>query len=195
VGLRHQDVEFRCNTSIASCTYPTSIEYSVVTLRLILCRCIDTPDCWVSIANFQHIFCIQRCAGGLHIKQKVLLGNLKREVFEFCEDSVQFENPADVRNSFMNWSYWLKLIWSFLSLGIYPLCLLVNSYRHFEGPSCCFLQDQGVQEGFCGVDCMNTNLVFSHLCLRHPIYILCLAYRIEVMFFKYTYPSQCHPNS
>jgi hypothetical protein len=86
VGLRHQDVEFRYNTSIASCTYPTSVECSVVTLRLILGRCIDTPECWVSIVTIQHICSIHRCVGGLHIKQKVLLGNLKREVFVFCED-------------------------------------------------------------------------------------------------------------
>lgn len=36
VGLCHQDVEFRYNTSIASCKYPTCVECSVVTLRLIL---------------------------------------------------------------------------------------------------------------------------------------------------------------
>ena len=35
---------------------------------------------------------------------------------------------------------------------------------------------------------MNTDLiVLSHLCLRHPSYLLSLAYRIEVLFFHYMY--------
>jgi hypothetical protein len=43
---------------------------------------------------------------------------------------------------------------------------------------------QVVQEGFCRVYFMNTNLiVLSHLCILHPTFLLSLAYRIEVMFF------------